>query len=269
MFSRFVFLLVLICASFPAVAFAPHKTGGGCIVREDLCELDEHKSLDPLSIKDYVARLPSVIGWFPAMLPVLEDAASKRDWYLETRPFNPDLCAPVAPVEVEPGLQIVACQNMTEVRISKKFWESSNETQRLRLIVHEIVTSYFLDRETSPELAREAVVQIFREVRFEVKRDRLVQLGFPQGTTSNEIRTFMTFIQANQDLICALDTSALEETWRKFVITHFDEIINYRADFQSIAQDELNSLLQAVSAAKDKKTCGLIGYLASAEFERR
>jgi hypothetical protein len=267
MVTRFVLLLALICVSFPAAA-APHKTGGGCIVREDLCELDEHKSLEPLSVGSYVARLPSVIGWFPAMIPILERAATKRDWYLETRPFNPELCAPVAPVEVEPGLQIAACQNMTEVRISKRFWESSNETQRLRLIVHEIVTSYFLDRETSPELAREAVVQIFRQARFEMKRDRLVQLGFPQGTTSNEIATFMAFIRANQGLICAMDTHSLEEAWRKFVILHFDDILDYRPDFQSIAQEEINSLLRATSTVTNKRACLLIEDLARAEFER-
>jgi hypothetical protein len=269
MLCRFLFFAALALTPLTAAALMPHKTGGGCIVREDLCELDEYKSIESISVAPQIDRLQEELDWAPALAEILTETSKTRDWYLETRPFNPALCAPIAPVEVDPKIQIAACQNVTEVRISKTFWRRASSEQKFRLIVHELVTSYVLDHETSPELAREAIVQIFRTARPELKRDRLMQLGFPRMMTSNEIGTFMDFVGENRPLICALDEPALVDAWRMFVRRNFAVIFGYRRDFQIAAQDEINALLKAIASSRQSGTCALVEGLAREEFATR
>ena len=250
------FILGMIFCLCSQIAMAQIGVGGGCIVDGNLCEEEDYRHLTAVSVSENVTQLAEKSKALPGLSILLRKIARSKDWLLDDRNFNPVLCGPQSISENPKDFQIVACQLVDEVRISKTFWETASPDQKNDLILHELILAYFMDQKMDLLAARRGTYLIklllqnqSDEFKVIELRNKLHSLGLPLLNVKGEdafIYQFLkTYFMNNESEDFCISTTNSEELIRQWNIYYSSKVDNrflYRRDLNQIGEKILLSL---------------------------
>lgn len=237
------YLLLLSTLFFISLpAFSQITIGGGCMLEGDLCEEDDYSRLVVLDVKPQLAQLKQKTQELPGLGIYLERLAIK-EWYLEDRPFNKELCGPQGIAEEgSSNYEIVACQVVSEVRISTKFWSKASAEQKAKLVLHELMLSWAIEKKLTAAHMRKASYLILQKINEPLfVRFKLADLGMPFFNLKAEEETIIRFAVNNMKAFAGPDAEAeISKRWLQVPVNNsfnrpdFDEMA--KAIFQKIIE---------------------------------
>lgn len=252
---KFFLALTLIFSSVALLsssAQAQFHIGGGCMIVNDdgteLCEEDDYKNLEEISIEDSLSSLEELVKDIPGLNLLFRKIATQREWFLEERTFNPEYCAPQSISESQKNYEIVACQGPTEVRISKKFWLTATLGQKRDLVLHELMMSYFFDKDKSSFHARKATYIILNGIKkdYYKARTQLNQLGFPLLRVTSELQFFRNLSQVLKADICTGNIEGINEKAQKYIDASWDVIVIFDPGFLNWTESKITEILSSL-----------------------
>lgn len=170
-------LAFVLTSTLTLSAFAgPISDGGGNAVGTELFDFYENTDANVVSIKEIISQnttlslnLSKLNVEYPGIVDMLiKDGVKDKKWIFDKKEINFNSDCKNATLVFTAEQKAVACQNKFEVRISKNWTKSTNETNVAGLILHELYLGYIMKQEPTMDVkTRDYLVRMLNRATFE------------------------------------------------------------------------------------------------------